>query len=80
MNPSPSPNPRKMPDELAQQLAYLKLQFMQEHCEELAKQAAQHQWSHVDFLRRLIEGEGGRNSEVGGRRWSCPFRLCSIGC
>ena len=50
-------NPQPMPDELHQQLTYLNLQFMQEHCEELAMQAAQNQWSHADFLRRLVEGE-----------------------
>ena len=42
---------------LRQQLSYLKLQFAQEHFEELARQAAQKQWSHLDFLGRLIEGE-----------------------
>lgn len=47
----------KMPDDLHQQLKYLNLPFMQEHCEELAREAAASQWSHVDFLRRLIEGE-----------------------
>jgi len=57
MNPNPNKNPRMTPDELGQQLAYLKLPYMQEHCEELATQAAEHQWSHVDFLARLIEGE-----------------------
>jgi DNA replication protein DnaC len=30
---------------------------MQEHVEELARQAADKQWSHVDFLSRLVEGE-----------------------
>jgi DNA replication protein DnaC len=50
-------NAKPTPDDLHQQLGYLKLPFMQEHCEELAKQAAQSQWSHVEFLRRLIEGE-----------------------
>jgi DNA replication protein DnaC len=54
---SQNKNPRTMPDDLHQQLGYLKLPFMQEHCEELAKQAAQNQWSHVEFLRRLVEGE-----------------------
>jgi DNA replication protein DnaC len=54
---SQNKNPRTMPDELHEQLGYLKLQFMQEHCEQLAQQAAQSQWSHVDFLRRLVEGE-----------------------
>jgi len=56
-SPDTSKNPRKMPDELHQQLAYLKLPFMQEHCEELATEAAERQWSHADFLRRLVEGE-----------------------
>jgi len=50
-------NARPMPDELHQQLLYLNLPFMREHCEELATQAAQHQWSHADYLRRLVEGE-----------------------
>jgi DNA replication protein DnaC len=50
-------NAKPMPDELHQQLGYLNLQFMQEHCEELARQAAQNQWSHADYLRRLVEGE-----------------------
>ncbi len=50
-------NAKPMPDELHQQLGYLNLPFMQEHCEPLAQQAAQSQWSHVDFLRRLVEGE-----------------------
>jgi DNA replication protein DnaC len=50
-------NAKPTPDDLHQQLGYLKLPFMQEHCEELAKQAAQSQWSHVEFLRRLVEGE-----------------------
>jgi DNA replication protein DnaC len=42
---------------LREQLGYLKLQFSQENFEELALQAAQKQWSHLDFLSRLIEGE-----------------------
>jgi DNA replication protein DnaC len=54
---SQNKNPQPIPDELHQQLGYLNLQFMQQHCEELAKQAAQNQWSHADFLRRLVEGE-----------------------
>ena len=51
-----TPNP--MPDdELRRQLGYLNLPFMREHCEELLRQAAEHQWSHADFFRRLVEGE-----------------------
>lgn len=53
---SQNKNPRT-PDDLHQQLGDLKLPFMQEHCDELARQAAAQQWSHVEFLRRLVEGE-----------------------
>jgi len=51
-NHNPTPD-----DELRQQLGYLNLPFMREHCEELLRQAAEHQWSHADFFRRLVEGE-----------------------
>lgn len=54
---SPNKNPRTTPDELRRQLSYLKLQFMQEHVEELLRQAAAGGWSHVEFLSRLVEGE-----------------------
>lgn len=51
-------NPNKpMSDELDQQLGYLNLPFMREHGQELVRQAAEHQWSHADLLRRLVEGE-----------------------
>jgi DNA replication protein DnaC len=42
---------------LRQQLSYLKLHFCQEHFAELAQQAALKQWSHLDFLGHLLEGE-----------------------
>jgi DNA replication protein DnaC len=48
---------RTTPDELRRQLGYLKLQFMREHVEDLARQAATGGWSHVDFLGRLVDGE-----------------------
>ncbi len=44
-------------DDLRRQLQLLKLPYMQEHLEELAGQAGAQQWSHVEFLARLIEGE-----------------------
>jgi DNA replication protein DnaC len=50
-------DPNATPDDLHRQLDYLNLTFMQEHVEELARQAAEKQWSHVDFLSRLVEGE-----------------------
>ncbi len=42
---------------LNQQLDYLKLSFLKAHYTELAKQAAQHSWTHADYLTRLIDGQ-----------------------
>jgi DNA replication protein DnaC len=44
-------------DDLRRQLQLLKLPFILEHFEELAGKAGSEQWSHVEFLARLIEGE-----------------------
>jgi DNA replication protein DnaC len=44
-------------DDLRRQLQLLKLPYMLEHFDELAGQAGAQQWSHVEFLARLIEGE-----------------------
>ena len=44
-------------DDLRRQLELLKLVFILEHFEELAGKAGAEQWSHVEFLVRLIEGE-----------------------
>lgn len=38
-------------------LASLKLSFIAEQYAELATHAAQHAWSHVDYLAKLLEGE-----------------------
>jgi DNA replication protein DnaC len=65
---SQNKNDRMMPDELHQQLGYLKLLFMQEHYQELAQQAAQSQWSHVDLLRRLVEGEAAARQDRSRQR------------
>jgi len=43
--------------ELDHHLSYLKLPFMAQHDDELAKQAATQQWSHVDYLTTLTQGE-----------------------
>jgi DNA replication protein DnaC len=48
---------RRTSNELRRQLGYLKLQFMQDHMEELARQAAAGGWSHVEFLGHLVQGE-----------------------
>ena len=42
---------------LTEQLAYLKLPFILQQYNALAKQAVQDQWGHVDYLARLVEGE-----------------------
>jgi DNA replication protein DnaC len=43
--------------EIDHHLRDLKLAFIAEHYGDLANQAAGKQWSHVDYLGRLIEGE-----------------------
>jgi DNA replication protein DnaC len=45
------------PSLLIQHLDYLKLPFLQNHHTELAQQGAQQHWDHLEYLRRLIEGE-----------------------
>ncbi len=42
---------------LPQHLEYLKLPFIQSHHTELAQQSAQQNWDHLEYLRRLVEGE-----------------------
>jgi DNA replication protein DnaC len=42
---------------LAQHLDHLKLPFLQEHHAALARQCAEQHADHVEYLRRLIEGE-----------------------
>jgi DNA replication protein DnaC len=42
---------------LHQQLDYLKLPFLKDQYAELAQQAAQQSWTHVDYLARLIDGQ-----------------------
>jgi len=57
MSQNKDPKATAAPDELQQHLAYLNLPVMREHVEELARQAADKQWSHMAFLSRLVEGE-----------------------
>lgn len=45
------------PSLLIEHLDYLKLPFIKNQHGPWADQAAQHQWDHVDYLRRLVEGE-----------------------
>jgi DNA replication protein DnaC len=57
------------PERVQEQLTYLKLPFIREHFEPLAKQAAQAHWGHVDYLAGLVEGEAlDRQQRAIGRR------------
>ena len=57
-NPKSPTHPGEDPSEdLRRQLQLLKLTSILERFEELARKAAAEQWSHVDFLARLVEGE-----------------------
>ncbi len=53
----------KTKNTLDEQLAYLNLPFVQGHFEDLARQAAQGSWSHVQYLSRLVEGETARRQD-----------------
>jgi len=45
------------PHELHQTLNYLNLPYMSNNHEELAQQASKKQWSHLDYLDNLAQGE-----------------------
>src|ERR671930_341478 len=53
-NTAPTPPPS---GDVEPHLSYLKLAFMAQHYAELATQAAQKMWPHVDYLAKLLEGE-----------------------
>jgi DNA replication protein DnaC len=45
------------PDELRRRLDELKLAFIRDQVEQMIRQAAAGQWSHAQFLARLLDGE-----------------------
>src|SRR5271154_3132396 len=53
---------------LAEQLATLKLVAVAEQYVELASEAAQKQWPHVDYLARLIDSEAQRRHQLAIQR------------
>ena len=65
---SRSRHPKATSDDLRRQLQLLKLPFMLEHFEELARKAGSGQWSHVEFLTRLIEGEAAEHQDRARQR------------
>lgn len=48
---------KSKPDDLTETLQRLSLSFVAQHYEELGQQAARDQLGHVEYLRRLAEGE-----------------------
>lgn len=50
-------NDIKHTPQLDQHLKYLKLPFMREQHQDLARQAAKKHWSHVDYFEKLADGE-----------------------
>jgi DNA replication protein DnaC len=48
---------KRPPDNLEQNLKYLKLPFMKDQHQDLAVQASQKHWSHVSYLEKLADGE-----------------------
>jgi DNA replication protein DnaC len=58
MSENPIQQPLSIPaHDLDPHLSYLKLPFMAQHYDDLAKQAAHKQWSHLDYLATLVQGE-----------------------
>jgi len=65
---SPNKDNKNRNDELREQLAYLKLPFLQKHFQQMAREAAEKQSSHLDFLGRLLEGEVAQRQQRGTQR------------
>jgi len=55
-------------DQLTAWLAYLKLAYFRECHQSLAKEATEKNWSHLDFLSRLVEGETLRRKDHATQR------------
>jgi DNA replication protein DnaC len=49
--------------QLATDLLYLKLSYIEEHHLSLAREAVEKNWTHLDFLSRLVEGEALRRKD-----------------
>ena len=51
------------PEWISEQLIQLRLPFFRERYQSLADEAAREQWTHLDYLNRLIEGETQKRQE-----------------
>jgi len=56
------------PHDLDQTLAYLNLPYIRNHHQELSEQASKKQWSHLDYLEKLAEGEAASKSDRSTQR------------
>ena len=74
MSQTREPQPSMTPlSDLDQHLTYLKLPFMAQHYQEMATQAAHKQWSHLDYLATLAQGEADlRRDRSPARVRRCP--------
>jgi DNA replication protein DnaC len=64
--------------ELDQQLKYLKLRFIRENYEPIAKQAAEKQWTHVQYLTELILAQTNQRRDRAIERRICQARIPQI--
>ena len=55
-------------DPLVNYLLYLKLSYFQEYHQSLAKEAVEKNWTQLDFLSRLVEGEALRRKDRATQR------------
>jgi DNA replication protein DnaC len=55
-------------DQLVTDLLYLKLPFFREYHQSLAKEAVEKNWTQLDFLSRLVEGEALRRKDQATQR------------
>jgi DNA replication protein DnaC len=66
------------PHELHQTLKYLNLPYMSNNYLELAQQASKKQWSHIDYLDNLAQGEADFKNDRSTQRRVRMARLPSI--
>jgi DNA replication protein DnaC len=68
----------KTKNELDKKLGYLKLSYMRENYESLAKKAAQKQWTHVNYLTELATAETNLRQDRATKRRIRTARFAQI--
>ncbi len=66
------------PPELDQHLSYLKLLFIRENYESMAKKAAEKQWTHIQYLAELIQAQTHQRHDRAIERRICQARFPQI--